>query len=513
MNFWKRIAVTLPTAALLGAVLAVLTPSANFWLSLLAYGLVLWVSLFCLGSAWQFNGGGRALGLLIVLAFGLRLVLGVGLSLALPVAGYNQPGQKAGYLFYDAFRRDQTAWDLAKSDKSLLSSFTEEFKTDQYGGLLALSAGLYRLVSPDAHRPWLVILAGAFLFALGVPFFYQALKTRWNSQIAALAAWIVVLYPDSLFFTASQMREPFMLGLTCLAFWAVVTWRNNWKRALLIFLLSFAGMLLISTRVTAAVLGVLLVWFWLDEIIPRWEVRNQIWGWIALLGGTLLLVAASAQWLYSSAWWDMNVTVENSGFLKTIIGQAADGIRIPIIVMYGLTQPVLPAAIAEPSIALWKTIVLLRSIGWYGFVPILLYGLAGVWRVKPARERRIFIWLLVVVFLWMVVASARGGGDLTDNPRYRTLFLPWMALLAAWGWQIFREHKDAWLWRVLAIEGIFLVFFTHMYLSRYFKLWAKLPFWTNVICIVALSAAIVIGGLVWDFLLPRMRHKNPINER
>ena len=102
------------------------------------------------------------------------------------------------------------------------------------------------------------------------------------------------------------------------------------------------------------------------------------------------------------------------------------------------------------------------------------------------------------IIVWVVLSSARGGGDVWDNPRYRTIFLPWLALLGAWAWRWAVEHKDAWLPRLLAVEAIFMLFFTQWYMSRYLRLWRKLPFWQMVIAIVVVSGVVFGGSWLWD---------------
>ena len=52
--------------------------------------------------------------------------------------------------------------------------------------------------------------------------------------------------------------------------------------------------------------------------------------------------------------------------------------------------------------------------------------------------------------------------------------------------------------RLLAAEVIFLLFFTQWYLSRYLRLWRKLPFWEMVILIVVLCALVFGGSWLWD---------------
>ena len=106
---------------------------------------------------------------MITLAFLLRLAVGIGLNKGLPVYGYGEEAQYHGYVFRDAHERDIAAWNLAKSDEPIWTSFREEVKVDQYGGLLSLSAGVYRYLSPDAHRPYLILILGIFMNALAVP--------------------------------------------------------------------------------------------------------------------------------------------------------------------------------------------------------------------------------------------------------------------------------------------------------------------------------------------------------
>jgi hypothetical protein len=214
------------------------------------------------------------------LAFLLRLAAGIGLSTALPHWGYPKAEQQAGYLFKDAYNRDYQAWSLAQSSQPLWASFREEFVTDQYGGVLALSALVYRYISPDAHRPFLILILGAFVFALGVPFLVQAARLRWSARIAVLAGWIYVLYPDAIFFASAQMREPFLIGLAAVAFWGVLAWNRRRSAAAAALGISLLVMALISSRVAGAVAGFLGLLFLLEYVIgSRTAAGRRLAGW------------------------------------------------------------------------------------------------------------------------------------------------------------------------------------------------------------------------------------------
>jgi len=487
--------------------LALVTGGLIAWASLAHNGAVFvrgwfvasvigWLGWFALITAWKWAGGGRALAWLVVVCLVLRLGVGVGLSLLLPQVGYDEETQQAGYLFYDAHMRDTQAWELAQSDRSLLASFGEEFSSDQYGGLLSLSALIYRYFSPDAHRPYLVLLLASFAAALGVPFLWAAVQTRWSRGLALFSAWLLVLYPDGIFFSAAQMREPFMLGLIPIATWGVLAFNRQRRGALIAIGLSMAGMLLISNRVAVAVAGVLGVWFWLEYLYPR----SKAWkfgGLAALAVGAVLGVALMWGWFSESSHWDRVLTM-STGTKQYQIEKLGEEYIVPFLVGYGVTQPLLPAALTEDTIPVWRGIIVARALGWWALLPMLAYALIAVIRAAKDPDRRIWLWLALAVFGWILISSARAGGDMTDNPRYRTIFLPWMAMLAAWAVRWAIANRDRWLAVVLIVEGIFMGFFIDWYVSRHLGMGNRLPFWKMLVYIVASSGLVVAGGLAWD---------------
>ena len=68
------------------------------------------------------------------------LAVGVGLYLGLPVYGYSDADDRAGYVFTDAHNRDDQAWMLATSENPIIDAFSRKYASDQYGGLLAFNA-------------------------------------------------------------------------------------------------------------------------------------------------------------------------------------------------------------------------------------------------------------------------------------------------------------------------------------------------------------------------------------
>ena len=484
--------------ALLGLVMSAAEPGELNSSSIIAYGSLAAIVLLAGWIIWKRLGSDRRLGWMAVTAFALRLAVGITLGVLLPVIGYDTEPQQAGYIFFDAFQRDTQAWTLAQSGAPLYNAFNSQFFSDQYGGMLILSAGLYRLFSPDMHRPWLILLITASVSALGVVFLYKTLINRFGEKTALLASWIYVLYPEAILLGASQMRDPILIGLTTMAFYLVEHWRLlRWKSVFWLSLL-MALTTLFNWLIALAVGVVLTVWWWIDYSADLADRRRRLMGWafIALLG--IAGVTIISRWLRSSAAWDMTLAVRNSGWIAALFENLPSSFQGPFIVIYGLLQPVLPAAIIDPSIPVWTIISTLLALGWYLIIPVLLYAPIAIWKSPPGVVRRLLISALVSVALWALISSFRAGGDMWDNPRYRTLFIPWIALVVAWAWNYARANRDSWLVRWYIVIGIFVAIFANWYLYRIFNAGLLIDFWTMIALIVGLSLVVLGWGVVQE---------------
>jgi len=438
-------------------------------------------------------------------AFLLRLILGLLLAAGLPKFGYAEEGQLAGYLFSDSFTRDKQAWTLASGGAPLIKAFSGDLVTDQYGGLLALSALVYRILSPDVHRPYLMVIVSAGVSALGVPFIVSAARRFVTWKYALVAGWIMALFPETLFLGASQMREPFMITAFAVSFWAIASWVGTKKRLLRIIGLTigFLTMTIISTRSAVLLVVFLFIWFWI-EMSGRLEKKwLKIAGWIVISLMLGIVLGLSWGWLKEVMRWDILLAYRGSGWIELIFDSTPEWIHAPFIIVYGLFQPVLPAAIVDPAPWIWRTVGILRGLGWYAFLPFLVYGFFIVWKTDDKAKKHLLIWLALAIWGWIVLSSARAGGDQWDNPRYRMTLIPWMSLLAAYVLNWSKAHRSRWFWRWVMVEGIFLVFFTHWYISRYTGIFTRIPFVTMVGLIIGLDGVVLLGG----WLLDRRRAK------
>ena len=503
MSLWTKTArstlLIIAAGALLGLGMAAIEPGSLNGASVTAYGALTAIVLLVGWLIWKKLGAESNLGRIALIAFGLRLIIGVALGVLLPVLGYDEPAPNAGYIFFDAFQRDTQAWQLAASGAPLTTAFNSQFFSDQYGGMLITSAGLYRLFSPDMHRPWLILLLTAAVSAIGVLFVYKTLVDRFGAKTALLAAWIFALYPESILLGAAQMRDPILIGLAAVAFYFTNRWREiGWKTAVWLGLI-IALLAAFSYPVALGVGALLAVWWWIDYSATLVDRRRRLMGWAFL---ALLMIAGyslTARWMQTPASFEFGETLRNSGWIQALFEKLPENLHNPFIVVYGLAQPVLPAALIDPALPIASVVTSFRSIGWYLMIPLLLYAPIALWKTNPGTVRRLLICALVGVAVWTVISSLRAGGDLWDNPRYRTLFMPWMALVAAWAWYTAREHRDGWLARWYVVMGIFLAFFTNWYLRRTFGLGIHIDFWPMILAIVVLSVVVIGWGIVKEF--------------
>ena len=524
----------LPLSLGLGAVLSFLQAS-NWLIGWLGFSFLflLTFSLLTLSTRWANDGTSTALSAkktlawMVALAFALRFAGGVATYLVLPVNGFSDADDKAGFVYTDAHRRDTQAWELASSGR-IIGDFKESYAYDQYGGLLTISAFIYRYLSPDAHRPLLLVLVSAFMAALGLPFLWKAASQQWGIKIALASGWVYALYPESILLGGSAMREPFLWAFSAFALWGFVnsgvlglaparadsTHRASELLNSRVWLaLGIVGMLFISPIVALVTLVIFAGWMYFASERGRiswWVVAIVVAVFVAGLfilssaldrqgnlgGGTPIGVINN--FMREAVKWDVYQLERGSGWVQKLFDEMPEGLRLPFVMVYGVLQPVLPAAIVEPTTLIWKIIAILRALGWYVMLPVLTMSFVAAAAERSEMKRKVFLWLSFVVWGWILFTSLRGGGDQWDNPRYRTILLVWEAILAGVVWVWWRETKNPWLLRVVAMEGVFLLVFGQWYASRYFSLGSQIPFIQMMAIILGAWVLIFFWGVYND---------------
>lgn len=512
-----------PGSLISGAVLASLQPGS--WLiGFTSFSFLFLVSFTVLLLSYRWANGGRALGWILALAFLLRLGVGILLYFGLPLYGHADEDDRAGYVFTDAHRRDNKAWELANSELPVIGAFSERYGSDQYGGLLAFNTFVYRYFSPDAQRPLMLVLISAVFAALGIPLFWKALNQVFGERVAWASTWIFALFPDSILLGASAMREPYLLTFNTLVLWGFVHRFYRFEDSPAISRLSdlsnllkdrigwmwialgLAGMLLVSPAIALTTILVFAGWLFFAS-----ERREISWRALAAIAVIFVLglfflsaslnragefVAASPlhvinDWFQAAVKWDAYQLERESGWVQKIFDESPRWLQLPFVAVYGVFQPVLSASIVHPTIWIWKVIVLARSLSWYALLPLLILAFVTATGQEARTKRNLLLWLSFVVWAWILLASLRGGADLWDNPRYRTILFVWQAVLTGSVWVWWRETGNPWFTRVLLMEAVFLLFFTQWYASRYLHLGGQLPF--------AIMVALILGS--WGIIL------------
>lgn len=332
--------------------------------------------------------------------------------------------------------------------------------------------------------------------------------------MAVPAAWIYALYPESLLLGGSAMREPYLIGFSALALWGFVDWHKLGNRQGWIWIgAALLGMLLVSPVAALVTLVVLGGWLYFANerrMIPWWLVAAALLVFIAGLFvlssaldpegnlGAVTPFGVVNNWLRLAVKWNLYQIVADSGRVQLIFEQIPEWLRLPFVAVYGIFQPVLPATWFEPTTVLWQIIGVLRALGWYLLVPLLVFGTVMCASPKAGEERKTWLWLCLVVWSWILIAALRGGGDQWDNPRYRAILFVWQALLAGYGWAQWRLTHSPWLARIAAMEIVFLLVWTHWYATRYLRFGARLPFAWMVVLIMGAWALIALAGWWWD---------------
>ena len=523
-NFNKRDFLwILPLSLGLGAVLSSLQPfdqtqgkPGNWLVGWLGFSFLFLLSFSLLTLSTKWADGGKTLAWMVALAFALRFVGGVATYLVLPIDGFDDEDDRAGFIFTDAHRRDAQAWELASSTQPIIDAFREKYAYDQYGGLLAFSALTYRYLSPDAHRPLMLVLLSAFMAALGLPFLWKAVNQQWGEKVAIASGWIFALYPESILLGGSAMREPYLMAFSAFALWGFVSWGFDTRRTLLdhsqsiLWLaLGLVGMLFVSPVVALVTLVIFAGWMYFPSErghISWWAISLAV---IVFIAGLFLLSSALNRsgefdsssplhvisgWLDKAVQWDVYQLERGSGWVQKLFDEMPEWLRLPFVMVYGIFQPVLPAAFVEPTTLTWRIIAILRALGWYALLPALILSFVSEPAERSETKRKVFIWLSFAVWGWILFTSLRGGGDQWDNPRYRTILFLWQAILAGYVWVWWRETHNAWLPRVIAMEAVFLLVFGQWYANRYYHFGRQLLFPQMVAVILGLWALILFWG-------------------
>ena len=200
-------------------------------------------------------------------------------------------------------------------------------------------------------------------------------------------------------------------------------------------------------------------------------------------------------WFRKSGQFQAYITKHTSGWLQKIFKTSPEWIHLPILLGYGVVQPFLPAAIIVGSHSLiWRMISLWRSIGWTLMLVLLVYA---SFLALLKNNNKFTKNLCLIVWIVILIASFRGGGDMWDNPRYRATAAGLQAALVGWALVEHLRAKDPWLRRALIGVAAIFAWFLPWYLRRYTPItWPVVDLFKTL----GLGFATAILLVVWDFV-------------
>jgi hypothetical protein len=261
--------------------------------------------------------------------------------------------------------------------------------------------------------------------------------------------------------------------------------------------------------------------------LRNWDLLRKRWFWLAvfafifLAGAALWLtwgtfapegisnpIALIGWWLRKSSDWQAYLSERSSGWIQKIFRSTPAWMHSPFLMLYGVIQPFLPAAVISSGIPIWKGIAIWRALGWTFLLGFLIY--APVLALRDVRKHRLVLVLSLIVWLIILIASFRGGADEWDNPRYRAAFLGIQVLLAAWVLVEYWQKRDPWLIRVLIAFGIVMAWFVPWYLRRYTALIWPVEDLFKTVGLGIVCAALFI---IWDVVRVQKNNDSSLSGR
>lgn len=463
----------------------------------------------------------------------MRIVFLVIIPVLMLLWGYATDRSHMGLVETDAINATMKAWRAAQSNDPILTTWTQG-SGDNTGGITVLGVTMFRLFSSDQERALLLGLLACAVTSLTVVPAFRLANGLFSGGVAKAAALIAAVYPEAVMLGSLHIQQGYLalvLGVELLAVAGVILRKESGAGELgiprpvlsaVLLVFSLAAMFLLSYQFFILSIFCGALWaVWLSD--PRLRVGRVLWfaaglGVLALIVMRVLSLAdvipsnsdyiySQYHYLYGLAWSEFDkIAAAGGGDLFQSVLSAMDRTTAFLFAaLYGLLQPVLPAAIGHRNLTaqgggFWQALGIYRSLGWYLLLPVLIYGsvksLRGIVSRKPETILALIFWAIAII------GSYRAFGDQWDNPRYRMFaFIP-MTLLASWAWATWREKRDVWFLRIAIPFAVAVAGLTVWYLLRDY---AGVPF-PVVISLVVLGAITVLAFVLALFLV---RTKEP----
>ncbi len=371
----------------------------------------------------------------------------------------------------------------AEPRRVLLDAF-DGAKGDQYGSLLFLTASVYRVFGPQVQATALPAALASGMGTLAVVLTWGFSTRLFGRRAGHLAAWTVAVYPDAVILSAEPMREPFIMAGLAGALYGYTLIRGGPARSGMPWIV---GGILTCLAVSppfgvacAVVIGGAAIW---EGRVASPATRWIVPGAAVMAGLALLLTVRAWAGIEGSpdpgqgllGWWidgvrfQMDKLFQASGWVQTVFGQTPTWSHVPLATVYGLVQPLLPAALLDNTGRPFMSGVMsARAAGWFAVLPVLIY--VPLRSVRRDGWRSLTFYLTLVFLMAAILVSYRFAGDQWDSPRYRAALIPILAALVGWAWQGQTAGDTRWLTWTYGLVGIETLIIGWWYAGRYYHI-------------------------------------------
>ncbi len=469
-------------------------------------------------------------------ALGLRLAFLLIAPIAMAQWGYASNRNLKGLVELDAVNATDTAWRASMTGRPILDAWNRA-PGDNTGGITVLGVAMFRMYSPDLPRTLLLGLAASAFTSLSVIAVFRLAGGLFSPGVAKGAALVAAVFPEAVMIGSSHQQLGYAALLFSMELLAIAGWVSQKeaapdapglpKRRNAAILLAVALILMFLSARLFFLLGIVAgaaLAVWLSD--PRQRVGKILWIVTGAAAGILIIIRilgmldvipsnwdflyTQYQYIYGMAWeeFDKMASAGGGDLFQTVLMTMEKTPAFLLAAVYGLVQPVLPAAIGHRSLTeggggqFWQVLGVYRGLGWYLLLPVLIYAtlksLRGIISRKPETIFMLIFWVAAFI------GSYRAFGDQWDNPRYRLFALAPMALLAAWAWVTQRESSDPWFNRIAIPFAVAVVALTAWYLLRDYAM-VDFPVVGSILAI----GVITIAAFVLTLFLTRRKKSGP----
>ena len=136
---------------------------------------------------------------------------------------------------------------------------------------------------------------------IGIIFLAKGLKEKYGEDEFSLKSKLIILifafYPDAILFSASQMREPILLGLSGILFWVIHHRTLNIFNRLGVFSLISGILLLISLKIGLFIVFTFFLWMIFQPYSQQYKILKSKLIVIPIVCFTIIALYFSYNWI------------------------------------------------------------------------------------------------------------------------------------------------------------------------------------------------------------------------